>query len=162
MMNDSSGPEKRKNAILAIAVGGMIAGTLDLLQACIQLGWDIPLTVAGGVLGSKADQGGVGTYILGVFLHFFIALSAAAVYYAASRKLIFLTEHPLLCGLYFGATLKLVMHLIVLPLSALHEFGPYSVHSLIVGLLQKMIVVGLPISYSVRWFAKQSSGTGET
>jgi uncharacterized membrane protein YagU involved in acid resistance len=153
-MNDSSRLEKRRNAILAIAVGGMIAGALDLLQACVQLGWGIPLTIAGGVLGPKADQGGVGTYLLGVFLHFFIALSAAAVYYAASRKLPFLTEHPLLCGLYFGATVKLVMHLIVLPLSALHEVGPYSVHSLIVGLLQKMIVVGLPISYSVRRFAK--------
>jgi hypothetical protein len=160
-MKDSSGLKKRSSAILAIAVGGLIAGTLDLLQACVQLGWDIPLTVAGGILGPRADQGGAGTYLLGVFLHFFIALSAAAVYYAASRKLLFLTEYPLLCGLYFGATVKLVMHLIVLPLSALHEVGPYSVHSLIVGLLQKMIVIGLPISYSVRRFAKQKSGPGE-
>lgn len=152
--NFAPGLTKKKNALLAIAVGGFIAGAVDLLQACIQEGWDIPLVVAAGLLGPKAEQGGVGTYVLGVFLHFFIAFSAAAVYYGANHRLPFMTEHPLLCGLYFGATVKLVMHLIVLPLCALHETGPYSVHSLIVGLLQKMVVVGLPISFGVRRFAK--------
>jgi hypothetical protein len=42
-------------------------------------------------------------YVLGVFLHFAIALSAATIYYAASRKLGFLKEHPLVCGLFYGA-----------------------------------------------------------
>jgi hypothetical protein len=48
-------------------------------------------------------HGGVGTYVLGVFLHFFIACLAAAVYCAASRRLVFLTEHPLVCGLFYGS-----------------------------------------------------------
>jgi hypothetical protein len=75
---------------------------LDLLQACILFGWNTPLAIAGGLLGRQAFQGGAGTYVLGVFLHFFIALSAASVYYAASRRLTFLKEHPLVCGLFFG------------------------------------------------------------
>jgi len=86
---------------LAIVVGGGIAGTLDLLQACILFGWDIPLVIAGGLLGRGAFQGGAGTYVLGIALHFFIACSAAAVYYVASRWLGFLREHPLVCGLFF-------------------------------------------------------------
>jgi len=143
-----------RSTFLAIAVGGSIAGTIDLLQACIELGWDIPLFIAAGLLGPQAEHGGIGTYILGVLLHFMIAFSAATVYYAASRRLPFLTEYPLICGLYFGATVKLVMHLIVLPLSALHAREPFPLHSLLIGLLQKMIVVGLPISFSVRRFAR--------
>lgn len=143
-----------RDALLAIGVGGFIAGTLDLLQACIQLGWDIPLQIAAGLLGAKADNGGVGTYVLGILLHFFIAFSAATTYYAASRRLPFMTQYPLICGLYFGATVKLVMHLIVLPLSALHAKAPFPLHDLAWGLLQKMVVVGLPIAYSVRRFAK--------
>src|ERR1700681_3618167 len=99
MSGDSApGPSGKSNALLAIAVGGGIAGTLDLLQACILFGWDIPLAIAAGLLGRQAFHGGVGTYILGVLLHFFIACSAAAGYYAASRKLRFMTEHPLVCG----------------------------------------------------------------
>jgi hypothetical protein len=147
-------PLGKRNALLAIAVGGLIAGTLDLIQACILFGWDIPLAIAGGLLGRQAFHGGVSTYILGVFLHFFIALSAAAVYYAASRRLVFLKEYPLVCGLFFGAAVEEVMNLIVLPLSALHARGPYHLHGLIQGLLVHMVVVGLPISFSVRRFAK--------
>lgn len=145
---------QKRRAALAIGVGGGIAGTLDLLQACILFGWDIPLVIAGGLLGRQAFQGGVGTYILGVGLHFFIACSAAAIYYGASRQLIFLTEHPLVCGLFFGAAMQEVMNLVVLPLSALHSKGPYKLDDLILGLVVHMIVIGLPISYSVRRFAK--------
>ena len=147
-------PFERRSALLAIAVGGLTAGTLDLIQASILFGWDIPLAIAGGLLGPKAFKGGVGTFVLGVLLHFFIACSAAAVYYVASRRLGFLKEHPLVCGLFFGAAVELVMNLVVLPLSALHARGPYQLHDLIQGLLVHMVVVGLPISFSVRWFAK--------
>ena len=155
MMGDSApSPLRKRNARLAIAVGGLIAGALDLTQACILFGWDIPLVIAGGLLGREAFHGGAGTYVLGVFLHFFIACSAAAVYYAASRRLSFLTEHPLVCGLFFGAAVEEVMNLVVLPLSALHARGPYKLHDLILGLLVHMVVVGLPISFSVRRFAK--------
>ncbi|MBZ5521895.1 MAG: hypothetical protein LAP21_06610 [Acidobacteriia bacterium] len=153
MIGDSAASGTR-NALMAIAVGGLIAGTLDLIQACILFGWDIPLAIAGGLLGREALHGGIGAYILGVILHFFIACSAAAVYYGASRRLGFLKEHPLVCGLFFGAAVEEVMNLIVLPLSALHARGPYELHDLIQGLLVHMVVVGLPISFSVRRFAK--------
>ncbi len=143
-----------RNALLAIAVGGVTAGTLDLLQACILFGWDIPLAIAAGLLGRQAFQGGIGTYVLGVFLHFFIATSAAAIYYTASRKLGFLKEHPLVCGLFFGAAVEDFMRFVVLPLSALHSTGPYQLHDLILGLGVHMVVVGLPISFSVWRFAK--------
>ena len=148
------GSSGKRSALLAIAVGGGIAGALDLTQACVLFGWDIPLAIAAGLLGPAAFQGGVGTYVLGVLLHFFIACSAAAVYYGASRKLVFLKEHPLVCGLFFGAAVEEVMRLIVLPLSALHAKGPYKLNDLILGLLVHMVVVGLPISFSVRRFAK--------
>ena len=155
MREDSApGVSGKSSALLAIAVGGGLAGALDLAQACILFGAKIPLVIAAGLLGQQAIHGGVGTYVLGVFLHFFIAFSAATVYYAASRRLGFMKEHPLVCGLFFGAAVEEVMSLVVLPLSALHARGPYELHDLILGLLVHMVVVGLPISFSVRRFAK--------
>jgi hypothetical protein len=147
-------PVGKSNALLAIAAGGLIAGTLDLLQACILFGWSVPLTIAGGLLGPEARHGGAGTYILGVVLHYSIATTATAIYYGASRRLRFLTEHPLVCGLFFGIAVELVMGYIVLPLSALHDRGPYELRDVLQGVLVHMVVVGLPISYSVRRFAK--------
>ena len=144
----------KSSALLAIGAGGGIAGVLDLTQASILFGWKVPLAIAGGLLGPQAFQGGVGTFALGVLLHFLIAFSAAAVYYGVSRKLRFMTEHPLVCGLVFGAAVEEVMTLVVLPLSALQARGPYTLHDLILGLLVHMVLVGLPISFSARRFAR--------
>src|SRR5439155_21419040 len=133
---------------------GLIAGALGLTRASILFGWRVPLTLAAGLLGRGAFHGGIATYFLGVLLHFFIAFSAAAVYCAASRRLGFLKEHPLVCGLFYGAAVDQVMTLIVLPLSALHAAGPYKLHDLLLGIIVHSVVIGVPISFSVRRFAK--------
>jgi hypothetical protein len=144
----------KRSALLAIAMGGLTAGTLDLTQAFILFGRRVPLVIAAGLLGRQALHGGAATYVLGVLLHFFIAFSATAIYYAASRRLAFLKEHPLVCGLFYGIAVELVMGYIVLPLSALQDRGPYELHDVLQGLIVHMVVVGLPISFSVRRFAK--------
>jgi hypothetical protein len=66
----------------------------------------------------------------------------------------FFGEHPLVCGLFYGIAVELVMIYFVLPLSALHARGPHELHDVILGLLVHMVVVGLPISFSVRRSAK--------
>jgi hypothetical protein len=145
---------QRPRALPAILVGGLTAGALDLTSAFITYGWGVPRGIASGLLGRKAFQGGLATWALGVVLHFFIALSAAAVYYAASQKLEFLQDHPIVCGLFYGVAVFLVMNLIVLPLSAIHSRGPFPLAALIRGLLVHMFCVGLPISFSVGRYSK--------
>lgn len=138
----------------AIFVGGFIAGLLDLTCAYISYGVHMPRGIARGLVGSIAFQGGVGYYVLGIVLHFFIAISAAAVYYGASLKLKFLKEYPFVCGVFYGIAIFLVMNLIVLPLSAIHFKGPFTMRGLDQGLLVHMFLIGLPIAYSVRIFSK--------
>lgn len=144
----------KSNALLAIAIGGLIAGTLDLTQACVLFGWRVPLGVAAGLLGRQAFHGGTGTYALGVLLHFFIAFSVTAIYYGASRKLRFMTEYPVVCGLFFGIAVEVVMSYVVLPLSALHARGPYQLQDVILGIAVHAVVIGLPVSFSIRRFAR--------
>lgn len=145
---------QESKAVLAIFVGGLIAGALDLTSAFITFGWGVPRAIAGGLLGRTAFQGGPGTYALGVLLHFFIACSAAAIYYAVSRRLEFMTEHAVVCGMFYGIAIFLVMNLVVLPLSALHVRGPFQLRGLIQGVLVHMIIIGLPIALSVKRFSK--------
>lgn len=152
--SSASGKPRNSNAILAIGVGGTLAGTLDLTQALILFGRRVPYAIAAGLLGQQAFSGGAGTYILGIVLHFFIAFSVTAIFYGASRTLTFMTEHPLVCGLFYGMAVELVMSYVVLPLSALHSRGPYELRDVILGLVVHMIVVGLPISFSVWRFAR--------
>jgi len=91
MPGDSAdGPsQSEQSPLLAIAVGGLVAGSLDLIQACVLFGAKIPLVIAAGLMGRKALHGGAPTYLLGILLHFLIAFSAATIYYMASRRLRF-------------------------------------------------------------------------
>ena len=143
-----------RKAVLAIGAGGLIAGTLDLGETLVVFGAKSPLAIAAGMLGQNAFRGGAAIYILGVLLHYLIVFSAAAIYFAASRRLHFLIEYRLICGLFFGVAIDAVMRLVVLPLSALHARGPYQYHDLVLGLVVHMVLVGLPISFSVQRFGR--------
>ncbi len=131
-----------------------MAGTFDLTAAVLTYGWGTPRAIAAGLLGRSALHGGVGTWILGVVLHYFIAYSAATVYCLTSQRLTFLKEHFLVCGMFFGIGLFLVMNLVVLPLSGLHATGPYQLHGLIQGILVHMVLIGLPIAFCLNRFSK--------
>ena len=54
--------KRSSNAVLASVVDGLVAGTLDLTQAMILFGKNIPLVIAAGLLGPQAFHGGAGTY----------------------------------------------------------------------------------------------------
>ena len=157
-MSSGNGVVGRGSAVAAIGVAGFVAGTLDLLQACTLFGWHIPKVIAAGLLGPGViKEGGAGIYLLGVLLHYFIACSAAASFYGVSRRLRFMTEHWVVCGLFFGMAVELTMSYIVLPLSALHVRGPFELKDILLGFGVHMVVVGLPIAGCVRKFGGDRS-----
>jgi uncharacterized membrane protein YagU involved in acid resistance len=151
------------NAFLAILWGGLACGVLDIAQACIAWGIqnNVPpprifQSVASGLLGPKAFQGGTSTAALGLFLHFLIAFIWAAIYYVASRQIAFLTERPVIAGLLYGEFVWLMMNCVVIPLSALHRWPPrFDLASIITGPIGHPFLVGLPIALAVkRWAPK--------
>ncbi len=144
---------QQNRLLLPIAVGGGVAGTLDMIAAFISFGQGMPRGIAAGLIGRAAAQTGALPWILGLVLHFFIAFSAATVYWLASRKLKFMRENWIVSGIFFGIGFYLVMYLIVLPLSAFHFSGPYQWRGMIQGLLFHMGIIGLPIAYSLRRFS---------
>ena len=150
----------RSSASRAILIGGLIAGTLDITFAFIfySLRGSTPprilQSIASGVLGANAFRGGMKTAILGFFLHFFIAISAAAIYYLVSRKLAFMIKYAILCGILYGICVYLVMNFVVLPLSAISFKPSHAASVVIAGLLIHMFGIGLPISLAVRRYSK--------
>jgi uncharacterized membrane protein YagU involved in acid resistance len=140
----------------AIFWGGLIVGVLDLAYAIVLYSPKqpilIPQTIASGVLGASAYNDGLAGAALGVFCHFLIAFTAAAVYYAASRKLTLLTRRAILCGLLYGALVFLFMHFAVLPLSAVAP-SRMTLPARLAEFVEHWFFVGLPIALSVRRFA---------
>jgi len=150
----------RNNAGQAIFWGGLACGILDISSALVSYGligvkpMRILQSVASGWLGPAAYQGGIPTAILGLASHFLIAFSAAAVYYAASRKLAFMRLHPVLSGLLYGEAVFFFMHFVVIPLSHARQ-SPMSlaIPFLVAGPLGHPLFVGLPIALAVRRYA---------
>ena len=152
----------KSRALRAILLGGLIAGILDISYACmfsyIRRGTSpvvILQSVASGALGRSAFEGGAKTAALGLFFHFLIATTAAAVYYLASRRLRFLVNHPCIFGPLYGIGVYLFMNLVVLPLSAIGPRAtPLPLSALIGGLLIHMFGIGLVIALVVRRYSR--------
>ena len=147
---------KRSPAAFAIVVGGLVAGIFDITYAIIfssfrgRTAIGTLQSVASGILGTEAYNGWLYTAILGLLLHFFIAFSAAAIFYVFSRKIRFLTEHAIVSGLLYGIIIYGVMNLIVLPLSAYPHQVNFSPSRLAINLFVHMFLIGLPISLAAR------------
>jgi hypothetical protein len=78
---------------LVIIYAGALCGVLDIIAACIDAYVAAGLTpehvlksVAGGLLGRSTFQGGLKTAALGLVMHFTMALTVAAIFYALSRR----------------------------------------------------------------------------
>jgi hypothetical protein len=149
---------------LAIGLGGFIVGVLDLAYAILVYSPKrpilIPQAIASGVFGERSFNGGVKTAVLGIVLHFFIALVVASVYYLASRKFAFLIQTPVLFGMVYGGLVYLFMHLIVLPLSAFQP-GDMPMIYKVSEFVEHLFCVGLPVSLSVRHYARWMPTTTE-
>jgi len=163
MTSETYPPSSRPSVLLpALLAGGLLAGTLDALSAFHAFGRNMPYGIASGLLGSKANPaaggGGAAIWTLGLALHYFIALSAAAIYCGASRWLGFLRKHFFFGGVICGAAVFLGMNLVVLPCSAVpFPVGPFSVQALRGGLFSHIYLVGLPISACLWFFARRAA-----
>jgi uncharacterized membrane protein YagU involved in acid resistance len=146
---------------LAIGVGGLIVGMLDLLYAIMVYSPRhpilIPQTIASGVLGPKSYRDGAVSAVLGLVLHFVIALGAATVYYLASRKLTFMLRRAVLFGMLYGAAVYLFMHFVVLPLSAVPSGGHTPLAYAAPEFVEHWFCVGLPIALSVRHYSPRTA-----
>jgi uncharacterized membrane protein YagU involved in acid resistance len=146
--------------------GGLLAGGLDLAYALVHraLAGSTPLrvlqSIASGLLGRPAYEGGWATAALGVVLHFSIATAVAGVYFAASRRMSFLARHPVLSGALYGVAVYLVMYRIVLPLSAIPWKMPSSAAALVSGLAAHVCCIGIPIAAVVRRADSRRKGDG--
>jgi hypothetical protein len=150
-------PEVRSRAWKAILVAGLIAGALDITDAFIVWGIRgvspvrILQSIAAGLLGHPAVEGGAATAALGAFLHFFMTTVMAAFFYFVAQRVSLLVRQPVLCGIVYGVALYFFMNFVVLPLSAFPG-NPHALDTfpLTNGLLIHAFGVGVPIALVTR------------
>lgn len=159
----SQGATISRRELAAIAVGGLCAGVFDIIQVLVfyALRGVEPIrilqSIASGLLGKASFSGGVGTALLGLGLHFAIALIMAAVYVLAARRLQVLIQRPWLMGSLYGLGLYAVMTYVVVPLSLARSAG-FSWAVFLDGVFAHVLTVGLPIALAARWGRRSPAG----
>ena len=155
-MEGGAGEITRRDTWLAVLVGGGVAGAIDILYA---IGANLPKgvaptrilqSVASGLLGRDAYQGGAATALLGLALHFTMTLIMAATFVAAARTIAQIRQHLLAAGLAYGALIYFAMRWVVAPLSRFPG-DLRAVHWVELGV--HMVGVGLVIALAARRFA---------
>ena len=154
----------RPRALATIAGGGLLAGFLDGADAIIHYTFMLGIParnifryIASGLLGiHTATQLGALGVILGVILHFTVAIGAATVYYFVARKQSILIRRPFLSGTIFGVGLYLFMNYIVVPLSAVpkNPNARFSWSELASALFAHIVLVGFSIALIARYSAR--------
>jgi phage shock protein PspC (stress-responsive transcriptional regulator) len=109
--------------------------------------------IAGGILGPRTYSGGTSTAILGLALHFVIAFGAATVFFLASRVAPLLLNHAVVSGVLYGIAVYFFMNRVVVQLSAATKF-PFSIKMMLIGVIIHIFCVGIPISLSIRRYAR--------
>jgi hypothetical protein len=137
-----------------VLLGGLLAGVADFIYPTVKTVmagglWMQPWRgVAGGLIGAAAREGGVGTALLGVALHFFICLAAAALLYLIVSRVKWLPRQWIVLGIGHGIAVLLVMNYVILPLSAIGR-GIYPVDQLHIHAFWHILLVGLPTAFFV-------------
>ena len=156
----SASPQRAISPSLAVVLGGVTAGVIDITYACTF--WAIKAgarpsrifqSVAAGLLGRQAAvAGGAPTAALGLALHFFIALTVAFVYYTAARYAEALWRRPWAFGSLYGVAVFGMMHYIVVPLSAVGGAGvaPFDLLWDGLSLVVHAFGIGVPVALGAR------------
>ena len=112
-------------------------------------------SVASGLLGPAAFEGGAKTAAIGLLLHYLIATIWTIVFYIASRRLLILIERPVSFGLLYGVAVYLFMNFVVVPLSRVPTpRNPPPLTGRLIQMLIIMFCIGLPIALIVRRFSR--------
>jgi hypothetical protein len=150
-----------------VLAGGAVAGALDITYACVF--WAIKAggparrifqSVAAGLLGREASvQGGNATAALGLALHFFIALTMAAIYFLVARRWPLLWRRAWLLGAIYGLWLYLAMNYIVVPLSRAGGGGaPKDPVWVILSVIVHVVFIGIPCALGARYGVLRERG----
>lgn len=156
----------KPKAFYTIIFGGLAIGILDFIDAStffpiyygitFQQAWWGP---ASGIVGREAAKaGGWNTALLGILMHFVVALCIATVYYLLSRNISLMIKRPVISGLIFGVVAHYVMQMVIVPISA-RGGSPMNVFSEPIGamlnsLLGHVFLVGLPVALIAGWSAR--------
>jgi hypothetical protein len=152
----------RITPLRGILLGGFLAGLADTIYPTVKTvmagkPWFQPWKgVASGLLGQTARDGGMEMVALGLALHYFICISAAALLFLLVSRVKIVPRQWIVLGVLYGIAFLLTMNYVILPLSAIGR-GIYPLEQLHIHAFWHIVLVGLPTAFFVTRALKGSA-----
>lgn len=144
-----------------ILLAGLLAGTLDISSAFVDYyiaTGKNPLIVlnfiASGLLGKDAFGDSILFPLLGLLLHYIIAMSFTFFFFSIYYKLSLQKINPIVTAILYGIFIWLVMNLVVVPLSSAHT-SAFTAFKVIKSMLILIVMLGLPLSFIAKKYFKK-------
>jgi uncharacterized membrane protein YagU involved in acid resistance len=145
--------QPKPTLLKVILIAGLLAGTLDIVAACVNAYINNPKStpdkvlqfIASGVFGKKAFAGGNTMAAWGLLFHYIIATGFAAIFVIIYQQVKLLSRNIILSGLLYGLLVWVMMNRVIVPLSETPP-QPFTWNKAIVAMLILMFFIGLPIA----------------
>ena len=144
-------------ALTTILLAGLVGAFLIDLYLVVTMVWifhsatlrALFLWDASNLLGPAAFQRGVGTELLGCFLHLIVSMLWAVFFVLVLARIPTVARHPVGWGIIAGIGVKFFMQYVIIPLG--HAAGPhYNWLSLTNNLVAHTFFFGVPVLFTAR------------
>lgn len=155
----------RRSFFASALTAGLIAGTLDIIAACLQayLKTGTPpskiLTyVASGAIDPKALSPALPP-IIGLLVHFFIAISFTFLFFFLAKQIPSLVKYPIPIGILYGIFVWGAMRFIILPYISRLKLKPIegqeAIKNAAIAAAIIIVCVGIPVALLAKRFIRQ-------
>lgn len=149
-------------------IAGLIAGTLDIIGACLSAyikGGTTPTQVlkyiANGAFDPKTFSSPAIQIACGLLIHFFIAISFTFLFFFLAKQIPSLVKYPFPIGVLYGIFIWAAMRFIILENLSRHQQKPFEGREAIInsaiaaGIL--VVCIGIPVAFFARRYVKTNA-----
>lgn len=158
-MNGNTGNVVTGRAKVIVLIS-LLAGTLDLLAAIVVYQVSpirLLKVIAGGAVGmERAIAGNFSLVMLGMIIHYAIALFWTALFFLIYPKVSILKRNIVITGLLYGVIVWLIMNLIVLPWLSQIPQSLFVLSDALIGMVILMVMIGLPVAVLTHRYYRDS------
>jgi hypothetical protein len=162
----SNKPRYASSMLKTIGWVGLLAGSLDILSACVHaylVRGTTPVVVlqfiASGAVGKAAAfSGGWGMPLLGLLFHYIIAYSFTTLFFLLYPAVKIMSKSIVITAIVYGIFIYSVMNFLVLPLTKIPPIT-FHIEKAVLPVLILIVAIGLPLSFFARKFFQHKNGS---
>ena len=157
----------RRSFFASALTAGLIAGTLDIIAACLQAYWKtganpskVLTYIASGAVDPKSLSPALPP-LIGLLIHFFIAISFTFLFFFLAKQIPSLVKYPIPIGLLYGVFVWGAMRFIIQPYISRIKLKPIegeeAIKNAAIAAAIIVVCVGIPVALLAKRYVRPNT-----